>query len=147
LSVRVQIALGAVFVASAIPKLMDPPGFAHMIYNYRLLPGAIVNGFALVLPWIELLVGVLLVLGAWRREAALVAVVLLVVFLGAIGWNLARGHAIDCGCFDVRSAGKTPGELLTDMKRVMLRDVGLLLLAGQVLLATSPRFSARRMRV
>jgi hypothetical protein len=29
----------------------------------------------------------------------------------------------------------------------MLRDVGLLLLAGQVLLATSPRFSARRMRV
>jgi len=145
--VRVQIALGAVFVASAIPKLVDPPAFAHMIYNYRLLPGTLVNALALVMPWVELLVGVLLVLGAWRREAALVAALLLVVFLGAIGWNLLRGHAIDCGCFDVRSAGKTPGELLADMKWVMLRDVGLLLLAGQVLLATSPRFSARRMRV
>jgi hypothetical protein len=144
--VRVQIALGAVFVASAIPKLLDPPAFAHMIYNYRLLPGTLVNALALVMPWIELLVGVLLVLGAWRREAALVAALLLVVFLGAIGWNLLRGHAIDCGCFDVRSAGKTPGELLADMKWVMLRDVGLLLLAGQVMLATSPRFSARRMR-
>lgn len=144
---RVQIALGAVFVASAIPKLVDPPAFAHMIYNYRLLPGTLVNALALVMPWIELLVGVLLVLGAWRREAALVAALLLVVFLGAIGWNLLRGHAIDCGCFDVRSAGKTPEQLLADMKWVMLRDVGLLLLAGQVLLATSPRFSARRMRV
>jgi len=144
--VRVQIALGAVFVASAIPKLVDPPAFAHMIYNYRLLPGTLVNALALVMPWIELLVGVLLVLGAWRREAALVAALLLVVFLGAIGWNLLRGHAIDCGCFDVRSAGKTPEQLLADMKWVMLRDVGLLLLAGQVLLATSPRFSARRMR-
>jgi hypothetical protein len=145
--VRVQIALGAVFVASAIPKLADPPAFAHMVYNYRLLPGTLVNALALVMPWIELLVGILLVVGAWRREAALVAAVLLVVFLGAIGWNLARGHAIDCGCFDVRSAGKTPEQLLADMKWVMLRDVGLLLLAGQVLLATSPRFSARRMRV
>ena len=144
---RVQIALGAVFVASAIPKLVDPPAFAHMIYNYRLLPGTLVNALALVMPWIELLVGILLVLGAWRREAALVAALLLLVFLGAIGWNLLRGHAIDCGCFDVRSAGKTPEQLLADMKWVMLRDVGLLLLAGQVLLATSPRFSARRMRV
>lgn len=143
---RVQIALGAVFVASAIPKLVDPPAFAHMIYNYRLLPGTLVNALALVMPWIELLVGVLLVLGAWRREAALVAALLLVVFLGAIGWNLLRGHAIDCGCFDVRSAGKTPDQLLADMKWVLLRDVGLLLLAAQVVLATSPEFSARRMR-
>ena len=143
---RVQIALGAVFVAAAIPKIADPPAFAHMIYNYRLTPGSLVNGLALVMPWIELVVGLLLILGVWRREAALLAAVLLFVFLGAIGWNLARGHAVDCGCFDVRSAGKTPEQLLSEMKWVLVRDVGLLLLAAQVLLATSPRFSARRMR-
>jgi uncharacterized membrane protein YphA (DoxX/SURF4 family) len=144
--VRVQIALGAVFVVAALPKITDPPAFAHMIYNYRLVPGGLVNGLALLMPWIELVVGILLILGAWRREAALVAAALLLVFLGAIGWNLARGHAIDCGCFDVRSAGKTPDQLLSDMKGVLLRDVGLLLLAAQVVLATSPEFSARRMR-
>jgi len=144
--VRVQIALGAVFVAAAIPKIADPPAFAHMIYNYRLMPGGLVNALALVMPWIELVVGILLVAGVWRREAALVAAALLLVFLGAIGWNLARGHAVDCGCFDVRSAGKTPEQLLTEMKWVLLRDVGLLLMAAQVLLATSPEFSARRMR-
>jgi uncharacterized membrane protein YphA (DoxX/SURF4 family) len=144
--VRVQIALGAVFVAAALPKIADPPAFAHMIYNYRLTPGALVNGLALVMPWIELVAGIFLIFGVWRREAALVAALLLVVFLGAIGWNLAKGHAVDCGCFDVRSAGKTPEQLLSDMKWVMLRDVGLLLLAAQVLLATSPRLSARRIR-
>jgi uncharacterized membrane protein YphA (DoxX/SURF4 family) len=145
--VRVQIALGAVFVAAAIPKIADPPAFAHMIYNYRLMPGGLVNALALVMPWIELVVGILLIAGVWKREAALVAAAVLLVFLGAIGWNLARGHAVDCGCFDVRSAGKTPEQLLTEMKWVLLRDVGLLLLAGQVLLATSLEVSARRMRV
>jgi len=135
-----------VFVAAALPKIADPPAFAHMIYNYRMVPGALVNALALVMPWIELVVGILLIVGVWRREAALVAVLLLLVFLVAIGWNLARGHPIDCGCFDVRSAGKTPEQMLSDMKWVLLRDVGLLLLAVQVLVATSPRFSARRMR-
>jgi hypothetical protein len=144
--VRVQIALGAVFVAAAIPKIADPPAFAHMIYNYRLTPGGLVNALALVMPWIELVVGILLIAGVWKREAALVAAAVLLVFLGAIGWNLARGHAVDCGCFDVRSAGKTPEQLLTEMKWVLLRDVGLLLLAAQVLLATSFEVSARRMR-
>jgi uncharacterized membrane protein YphA (DoxX/SURF4 family) len=145
--VRVQIALGAIFVAAALPKIVDPPAFAHMIYNYRLVPGGLVNALALLMPWLELLVGILLIVGVWRREAALVAALLLLVFMGAIGWNLARGHAVDCGCFDVRSAGKTPEQLLSDMKWVLVRDVGLLLLAAQVLLATSPQFSARRMRV
>ena len=135
-----------VFVAAALPKIADPPAFAHMIYNYRMVPGAFVNALALVMPWIELVVGILLIVGAWRREAALVAALLLLVFLVAIGWNLARGHAVDCGCFDVRSAGKTPEQMLSDMKWVLLRDVGLLLLAAQVLVASSPRFSARRMR-
>ena len=134
------------FVAAALPKIADPPAFAHMLYNYRMVPGAIVNVLALVMPWVELVVGILLLFGAWRREAARVAALLLVVFLIAIGGNLARGHPIDCGCFDVRSAGKTPEQMLSDMKWVLLRDVGLLLLAVQVLVATSPRFSARRMR-
>jgi len=138
LSVRVQIALGIVFVIAAIPKIADPPAFAHMIYNYRLLPGPAINALALVMPWIELLVGVALILGIWKREAAIVAGILLLVFLVAIGVNLARGHAVDCGCFDVRSAGKTREELLAEMRWVLIRDVGLLLLVVQVIAASGP---------
>jgi putative oxidoreductase len=127
-----------VFVIAALPKIADPPAFAHMIYNYRLLPGPAINALALVMPWVELLVGIALILGVWKREAAVVAGILLLVFLVAIGVNLARGHAVDCGCFDVRSAGKTREELLTEMRWVLIRDVGLLLLVVQVIAASGP---------
>jgi uncharacterized membrane protein YphA (DoxX/SURF4 family) len=133
---RVQIALGLFFVAAALPKLADPPSFAHMIYNYRLLPGGLVNLLALVLPWLELLVGVALVLGLWSRTAAAVVGVLLLVFAVAISLNLLRGNAIECGCFDVRDIGKPVAERLSDMRWDLLRDAGMLAMAGQILWAT-----------
>ena len=135
LTVRVQIALGAIFVVAALPKLIDPPSFAHMIYNYRLVPGAAVNAFALVMPWVELLAGLALILGVWPREASALAGFLLLVFIAAIGFNLVRGHAVDCGCFDVHSAGKSREELLSEMRWVLIRDAAMLLLVAQVLLA------------
>ena len=136
LTVRVQIALGAIFVVAALPKVADPPSFAHMIYNYRLVPGAAVNAFALVMPWVELLVGLALILGVWPREAAALAGFLLLVFIAAIGLNLVRGHAVDCGCFDLHSAGKSRQELLSDMRWVLIRDTAMLLMVAQVLLAS-----------
>jgi uncharacterized membrane protein YphA (DoxX/SURF4 family) len=136
LTVRVQIALGAIFVVAALPKVADPPSFAHMIYNYRLVPGAAVNALALVMPWVELLVGLALILGVWPREAAALAGFLLLVFIAAIGFNLVRGQAVDCGCFDVHSAGKSREELLGEMRRVLIRDAAMLLMVAQVLLAS-----------
>ncbi len=135
LTVRAQIALGLFFVVAALPKLVDPPSFAHMIYNYRVVPGPFVNAMALVMPWFELLAGLGLVLGIWRRSAAIWIGVLLVVFITAISFNLARGNAIECGCFDVAAAGKTVAERFLDMKIVVLRDVGMLLLVVQALWA------------
>lgn len=135
LTVRVQIALGVIFIVAALPKIADPPSFAHMLYNYRIVPGSLLNLFALALPWFELLLGVALVLGLWRRTAALLVGALLVAFILGIGWNLLRGNSIDCGCFDVSTAGKSPEERLFDMKIVILRDLGMLLLVGQILWA------------
>ena len=135
LTVRVQIALGAIFVVAALPKVVDPPSFAHMIYNYRLVPGAAVNAMALVMPWVEILVGLALILGVWPRESAALAGFLLLVFIAAIAFNLVRGHAVDCGCFDVHSAGKSREELLGEMRWVLIRDAAMLLLVTQVLLA------------
>ena len=131
LTVRTQIALGALFVAAALPKIADPPSFAHMIYNYRILPGPLVNLAALAMPWAELLMGIALICGIWRRTAALLVGALLVVFILAISWNLLRGNAIDCGCFDVADAGKSVEERLSDMWMTIVRDVGMLLLVAQ----------------
>ena len=136
LSIRVQIGLGAILAVSALPKIADPPSFAHMIYNYRLVPGALVNAFALVMPWVEILAGLALILGLWRRETAIVVGLLVLVFITAIGFNLARGHAVDCGCFDVHAAGKSREEQLADMRWVLVRDLGILLMVVQVLAAS-----------
>ena len=138
LTVRTQIALGVFFIVAALPKIADPPSFAHMIYNYRLVPGPLVNITALALPWAELLMGVALICGIWRRTAAVLVGVLLVVFIVAISVNLLRGNAIDCGCFDVADAGKSVEERFRDMWMTIYRDIGMLVLVVQGI------FGARR---
>lgn len=136
LTVRAQVLLGAVFAAAALPKIADPPSFAHMIHNYRILPGALLNLSALVLPWLELLCGLCLILGLWRRTATALVGLLLVVFMVAIAINLARGNPIDCGCFDLSAAGKSVEERFADMRWVLARDAGMILLVLQILRAT-----------
>jgi len=132
LTVRVQIALGIIFVVAALPKIVDPPSFAHMIYNYKLIPWALVKPMALVMPWIELLCGLALILGIWKGTARTIIAALLLTFIIAISINLLRGNAIDCGCFDVTAAGKTNEERLADMRLVILRDIGMLLMVAQL---------------
>ena len=144
LTVRVQIALGVFFVAAALPKVVDPPGFAHMVYNYRLVPGALVNLMGLVMPWLELLAGLALILGIWTRTSAALIGALLGVFIVAISVNLARGNAIDCGCFDLTAAGKSVEERIADMRWVVVRDVGMLAMVAQILWATGRRQAANQ---
>jgi putative oxidoreductase len=139
LTVRVQIALGALFVAAALPKIIDPPSFAHMIYNYRILPAGLINLSALTMPWVELIAGLLLILGIWVRPARWIVATLLVVFIVAISINLLRDNAIDCGCFDVSAAGKTHDEQIHDMWMVIVRDIGMLLLCAQLWFAERTR--------
>ena len=131
LTVRVQIALGVFFVAAALPKVLDPPSFAHMIYNYRIVPGALINLMALVMPWLELLCGLALILGIWRRSATALVAMMLIVFIVAISINVMRNNPIDCGCFDVHAAGKSAAQRMADMRFDIGRDLAMLLLAAQ----------------
>jgi uncharacterized membrane protein YphA (DoxX/SURF4 family) len=135
LTVRVQFVLAAFFVVAGIAKVADPPGFAHEVHNYGLAPAAAVNPMALILPWLEIIVGVALFLGIATRTAARILGILLVVFIVALSINLARGKPVDCGCFGTSAVAKTPKERLFDMKLAIARDVGLLLLVGQILAA------------
>ena len=132
LTTRVQIALGAIFIVAALPKIQDPPSFAHMIYNYRILPAGLINISSIVMPWVELLAGLLLVLGIWTRPARNVIAALLLVFMIAISINLFRGNAVDCGCFNVADANKTWDQRIHDMWFVIFRDTGMLLMVAQL---------------
>jgi putative oxidoreductase len=132
LTIRVQLALGAIFVIAAIPKIADPPSFAHMIYNYRLVPASLINLSALVMPWVELLAGLALILGVWKAAARNLIGILLAIFIIAISINLVRDNAIDCGCFNVADRGKTHEQRIFDMKVDVVRDLGMLLMVAQL---------------
>jgi len=141
LTIRVQLALGVFFVAAALPKIVDPPSFAHMVYNYRIVPGAAVNLMAVVMPWIELLCGLALILGIWTAAARSIIAAMLLTFIAAISINLVRGNIIDCGCFDPSPRPKSRAERLDDMRFVILRDAGMLLMVGQLWYAERKRLA------
>lgn len=116
--------VAAVFAFAAVPKLMDPAGFAEAVYRYHLLPDALVNIVAVYLPWLEAVSAVALIIIPPLRAGALLACAgMLVVFIAAMGINLVRGVDITCGCFSV--AG---GEAMSWMN--IARNIGLLFLIG-----------------
>jgi len=130
-----RLILGLVFIAAALPKIADPAGFAKAIWAYGLFPSWSLHPLALGLPWLELFCGLALCLGFWLRAVALWTGTLLLSFCLALGFNLARRHPVDCGCFGA-SAPKTEVERLADMRWLILRDAALLLLVAQLLAAT-----------
>lgn len=127
--------LAIVMIWAAVSKLGDPPGFAQTIFAYGLLPMTLVAPMALTLPWLEALTALGLVLGVARRSAAALILMMMLAFMGGLGFNLAKGNPVDCGCFGASKVQKTREQRLFDMKMVMLRDLGLALLALHTLLA------------
>ena len=122
--------LGAAFLAAALPKIADPPGFLEAIHAYRLAPEWALPAMALALPWLELLLALALISGRARRSAALLASLLLAVFMAALATDLARGIPVDCGCFGASPVVRSAAQRLMSMKLDLLRDGALLLLAA-----------------
>ena len=119
LALACRLAAGATFLFASLDKIAHPAGFALAIFHYRLVPAALLHPFALLLPWIEAVVGIALLTGLWRRGAALLATAMTVMFLGAIAAALARGLDISCGCFHTEGGHAVGVGLL-------LRDLALL---------------------
>jgi hypothetical protein len=100
-----RLLLGGVFVWASTYKILHPAAFAGVIANYQLLPDVLVNGCAVTLPWLELLLGFFLIFGLWLPGAVVLSNLLLVVFSGALVFNVARGLDIHCGCFTSDTIG------------------------------------------
>jgi uncharacterized membrane protein YphA (DoxX/SURF4 family) len=101
---------------------------------YQLLPFDVAGAVGYGLPVLELAVGVLLILGLFTRVSAVIAGLLMVVFIIGIASAWARGLSIDCGCF---GKGGTIAASQTQYPQEIARDVGLL--ACAVWLAVRPR--------
>ena len=114
-------ALSGIFLYAAIPKILDPLGFAEDIGHYALVPDAAVNTLAVVLPWIEAVAALALLTGFAAEGALLTVNGLLFVFLVALGQAWIRGLDIDCGCFGHARDGAS-------VLLALLRDIGFLAL-------------------
>ena len=96
-----RILLGALFIYASIDKLRHPLEFARIIAAYQILPNKAAAVLAAVLPFLELICGILLIVGVWVVPALTWTGVLLLTFLFGVVQAYARGLAIDCGCFSV----------------------------------------------
>ena len=140
LSLAFRVILGALFLYAGIAKIVDPMGFALSIYNYKLLPESLINVAAILLPWLEVVVGGSLLLGIGTAGGALIATALFSIFAGALTINLIRGLDIACGCFSTTASGGSISGFY------LLRDFSLLLMSLQILFFDRTLFSVTRLR-
>ncbi|MCU0562063.1 MAG: DoxX family membrane protein [Desulfobacterales bacterium] len=99
LGLVLRVYVGAVFVYASMYKINYPGEFAETIASYQLVPYWMVNFIALVMPWAELVTGILMMLGVRTRAAAAAIGGMLALFSLAIVITLLRGIPIGCGCF------------------------------------------------
>ena len=94
----VRLALAAVFLTAGVSKLADRAAFRETVAAFG-VPVRLTRPVAVVVPLAEVAVAAALLPAASARIAAVAALVLLVLFIGAILLTLARGQAPDCRCF------------------------------------------------
>lgn len=129
-----RLFLGVVFVYASYDKILHPQQFSLAVFQYQLLPDGLVNLVALALPWLELLIGLLLIIGMWMPGAALTAFSLLSAFIIILVINRIRGLDVHCGCFSTEATTGTAGI------QTIVRDVVFLLISLVILVAAlSPK--------
>lgn len=118
-----RIALAALFFYAGFIKLGTSEQFAVTVAQFTILPPALAAPFALALGWVETIAAVLLVIPRTARFGATIVAGLLVVFIAALGYALAQGLVVSCGCFGEEVAPSRAG-----MWAALGRDVLLLAL-------------------
>jgi peroxiredoxin len=93
-----RLILAAVFAVSGISKLFDLSGSQAAMRSFG-VPERFTRAGGIALPIAELVIAGLLVPAATARWGALLALILLAVFIAGISYSLFRGRKFDCHCF------------------------------------------------
>jgi uncharacterized membrane protein YphA (DoxX/SURF4 family) len=103
LALPLRVGLGGLFCLAAFKKLQDPQSFAEAIKGFRVVDhnqlGSLISTGAFVIPWVEMIAGVLLILGLWSRASALAIGLALLAFIAGLVSVIARGIDASCSCF------------------------------------------------
>jgi len=133
-----RLILGGVLFLAGYLKVSAPDKSQMAVRAYEMLPISVANTLGLVLPFVEVAIGALLILGSLTRVVAALGGFTMVIFIIAIAQAWARGLNIDCGCFGGGGAVE-PGQ--TKYLQEILRDAGLAFLAAYLIRYPVTKFS------
>lgn len=123
-----EILIGAVLLLAGLLKAYEPNTFIQQIGEYEILKNpALIKTLAWTLIAVECVLGTGLIVGLRRRWAISAATVLLLIFIGAVGWAWATGATENCGCFG-SWAKRTPAQAMTEDVLMLAAIVGAWLL-------------------
>lgn len=99
--ILLRIIIGSIFIFSGLGKLLSPyQNFLYVVQAYQLLPSGGEVLVARIFPWIELFVGLFVLLGLWTSWVLRAALVLFGILVVVVGQALIRGLPLEsCGCF------------------------------------------------
>jgi len=126
LGLLARIILGGVFLVAGFLKYQHLDKSQMAVRAYEILPIAIANFLGITLPFLEMAIGILLILGAATRIAAALGGLFMAIFIIGISQAWARGLSIDCGCF---GGGGQVAPGATNYLPEILRDTALALMA------------------
>lgn len=127
-----RLFLAGVFIYSGYIKIGATLQFAVAIMGYKLVPEKLVLPLATYLPWIEIVLGLLILSGFKIRYVSMGAAALLLFFIAVLTITYLRGIEANCGCFGF-------GDRITPL--TIARD-GLILIPA-IFLAVEDRLRAR----
>ncbi|MET0419106.1 MAG: MauE/DoxX family redox-associated membrane protein [Actinoplanes sp.] len=139
ISTAARLGLAAVFLIAGGLKVTDLAASGRAVNAYKLMPYDTAKLVGAVQPFLEIALGLLLLIGLAVRLSAAIAAVVLVIFIAGIVWAWAQGLQIDCGCFS--KGGELTGGRTTQYGVDILRDVGFLALAAILLVKPRTKFS------
>lgn len=139
IGVAARIGLAVVWAWAGWEKAANPAQAAQAVRAFDVLPESLVEPIGYALPYLELGLAALLVIGLGTRIVASLSVLLLVVFIAGISQAWARGLAIDCGCF---GGGGPIAPDQTKYLQEILRDLAFMVPAVWLLFLPRTRLSA-----
>ena len=98
LTVLIRVLLGVIFIYASYDKILDPGKFARDIANYHIIPFGLENLIAIILPWLELFIGIGLIAGLMVDGSSMISGGLMTIFILFILQATLRGFNIECGC-------------------------------------------------
>lgn len=94
-----RLVLGGVLLVAGGLKIGNLPKSAMAVRSYEMLPIPVANFLGYTLPWIEIGMGLLLIVGVAVKISGALGALTMLAFIIAIAQAWARGLSIDCGCF------------------------------------------------